>query len=302
MPKVWWFNEQVALMSSRSACFRRARAGILWSAAALTIAAAAMAATASDAVVPPALSADQIAQRNLDARGGGDAWHRVNALGLRGTMEIPPPPLGPRQVIVEQAQAADGRRHQTLAPPKALHVPFLMALRRPHQMRLEIQFRNQVAAQVFDGKQGWLVSGAPGQWTAQPLAPDQANAAAEQEDLDGPLIDYAAKGTRIELEAVEPIDGRSAFRLKLQTASGIERHLWIDCQSFLDVKIDGLLQINGKVRLVSIYFRDYQPADGLMIARTIETRPDGLDESQITHIDTVAVNPAVDEATFRRPR
>jgi hypothetical protein len=257
----------------------------------------------AEAFVPNALSAEQIALRNVEARGGIAAWRRVDALGLAGTMQIPPPALGPRRSIVAQAEQADGKKHETVAAPQTLHVPFLMAMRRPHQMRLEIKFKDQVAAQVFDGKRGWLVHGTPGNWSSQPLAPDQAKAISEQEDLDGPLIDYASKGTRIELEAVEPVEGRPAYRLRLRTASGVERRLWIDCQSFLDVQIDGVRQINGKLRPVSITFRDYQPADGgVMIARTIETRAQGADDSETIRIDTVAVNPVLDEASFRQPR
>jgi hypothetical protein len=272
-------------------------------AAALLCASAALA-DVDPGPVAPALSADQIAQKNLAARGGADMWHQVHALGFQGTMEVPPPPTGPRRPIIAQepAQAAQSGKQAAAEPPKTLKVPFLMAMRRPHQMRLEIQFHGQVAAQVFDGRQGWLVSGAPGQWSSQAFTPEHAKAAAEQEDLDGPLIDYASKGSQIELEGTDSVDGHRAYRVRLVTAGGVERHIWIDSQTFLDAKVDGIRQINGKVRPVSIFFRDYRPAEGLMIARTIETRAQGLDETETIHIDAVAVNPALDDGTFRKPK
>jgi len=39
--------------------------------------------------------------------------------------------------------------------------------------------------------------------------------AARQADLDGPLVDYAAKGTKIEMEASRRLGGKDNYRLKL---------------------------------------------------------------------------------------
>ena len=50
-------------------------------------------------------------------------------------------------------------------------------------------------------------------------------------------MDYAAKGTKVELESIEPVAGHDAY--KLTHKSGDVQHVWIDTRTFVDVKIEG---------------------------------------------------------------
>ena len=60
-----------------------------------------------------------------------------------------------------------------------------------------------------------------------------------QGDLDGPLVDYAAKGTRIELAGMEKVEGRDTYKLKLTMKNGAALHVWIDAETFPEAKIEG---------------------------------------------------------------
>jgi hypothetical protein len=51
-----------------------------------------------------------------------------------------------------------------------------------------------------------------------------------QADLDGPLVDYAAKGSQIELAGMEQVEGRVAYKLKLTLKGGQATHVWIDAK------------------------------------------------------------------------
>jgi len=54
-----------------------------------------------------------------------------------------------------------------------------------------------------------------------------------QADLDGPLVDYAAKGTSIELAGMEEVEGRDTYKLKLTMKNGAALYVWIDAYKFL---------------------------------------------------------------------
>lgn len=229
------------------------------------------------AVQAPALSAVQVTERNLAARGGLAAWHAVTAMTVTGDMD------------------AGGKQNTRLA--------YVLTMKRPNLTRLEIKFKDQVAVQVYDGTQGWKLRPFLGRNDVEPYNPAELQSAAAVAELDGPLIDYARKGTRVEMQGVEAVEGKAAYRLKLTLKNGEQSSLWIDAVSFLEVKADGVpRRIDGKTRKVWVYYRDFGKEGGLMIAHTQETAVEGVKQTHKMTVKTVALNPATDAATFARPQ
>jgi hypothetical protein len=84
--------------------------------------------------------------------------------------------------------------------------------------------------------------------------------------------------------------------------SGDVQHIWIDAQSFLDVKIEGIpRRMDNKMRNVWIYQRDFRPVQGLVVPFSYETAIDGSPRTHTMSVDTVAVNRALDEQRFSKP-
>ena len=137
------------------------------------------AATSSQAQV--AMSASQIVDKNIAARGGLSAWHAVQTLTMEGTLD------------------AGGKVNHAL--------PFVMKLKRSHKSRLEIVFNDQASVQVYDGNQGWKVRPFLNRNEVEPYTKAEANSAAATDELDGPLVDYAAKGTKVALVGNESVEG-----------------------------------------------------------------------------------------------
>jgi hypothetical protein len=236
------------------------------------------AAVAKPAPAPhlPALTAVQIADRNATARGGVKAWRAVKTLTLSGKLE------------------AGGKKPTQLA--------FTMQAKRPHKQRVAVEFAGQTALQVFDGKDGWTYRPYLGRTGAEPFSPEELRKSATQDELDGPLLDYAAKGSKLELEGTELVEGKANYRLKVTTKAGVERHVWVDGQTFLESKIEGNPhRFDGKVRGVQSYLGDYRSVDGLMIPFESETRLDGVKVSHKLTLETVDVNPAIEDSAFAKP-
>ena len=226
---------------------------------------------------PAELSAAQIADRYVQAKGGLQAWRAVQTISYSGKYE------------------AGGKQN--------VELPFLMQLKRPHKSRFETEFQGDKAIQVYDGTKGWKYRPFLGRKDVEPYSPDELKAAALDSDLDGPLVDYAAKGTQVTLEGVEKVEGRDTYKLKLTLKSGQVRHLWVDTQSFLEVKIEGSQRrMDGRMRPVEVFYRDFKSVNGLMVPYVQETVVQGVKKSHKIIVENVEVNPKLDDSLFTAPK
>ena len=258
------------------------------------------------------LSAAAIVDRNIAARGGLQAWRAVQTMSMEGKLgaggnqrsTLPTPPQGP----LPNLKGLPLQR-----PVDEVQLPFVMELKRPRKMRVELAFKGQTAIQVFDGANGWKLRPFLNRRVVEPYTEEEMKSASMQADLDGPLVDYAAKGTKIELAGVEKVEDRDTYKLKLTMNNGQSIHVWIDAQSFLEAKIEGQpRRLDGAYHPVEVYYRDYRPVNGLQIPYVLETRvlplanksPKMRETPVPTEkivIEKVAVNPKLDESLFSKP-
>jgi hypothetical protein len=80
------------------------------------------------------------------------------------------------------------------------------------------------------------------------------------------------------------------------------QHVWIDAQSFLDVKIEGIpRRMDGKMHKVWISQRDFRLVQGVMIPFVVETAVEGYRETHKMLIEKVTLNQKLDDAVFGKP-
>lgn len=263
------------------------------------------------------LTAAQIVDKNVAARGGLQAWRAVQTMTLAGKLGAGGNQRATLQVPTSgQISASSGRPSRPALPQRPVdevQLPFVMQLRRPRKLRFELQFNGQTAVQVFDGTNGWKLRPFLGRRVVEPYSADEMKTTSMQADLDGPLVDYAAKGTQIELVGMDQVEGRGTYKLKLTLKGGEAMHVWIDTQTFLEVKMEGQpRRLDGVDHPVEVYLRDYRPVSGLEVPFLLETRvlpvaktALGLKDPPVppekTIIDRVVVNPKLDEALFSKP-
>ena len=60
--------------------------------------------------------------------------------------------------------------------------------------------------------------------------------------------------------------------------------------------------MDGRLRNVSVYQRDFRSVQGVMIPFVLETAVDGYREAHKIVIEKAAVNPKLDDALFNKPR
>jgi len=266
---------------------------------------------AGDAPTGYNLSAAAIVERNVAARGGLQAWRAVQTMSMQGKLGAG----GNRRatISVPIPERKSSRQALPTRPTEEVQLPFVMELERPRKMRVELEFKGQKAIQVFDGAHGWKLRPFLNRRVVEPYTAEEMKSASMQADLDGPLVDYAAKGTKIELEGVEKVEDRDTYKLKLTMNNGQSIHVWIDARSFLETKVEGQpRRLDGQYHPVEVYYRDYRPVNGLQIPYVLETRVLPLAQKSPGNrntpvppekivIEKVVVNPKFDEAMFSKP-
>jgi hypothetical protein len=254
--------------------------------------------TTTKATVPQ-LSVSQIVEKNVSARGGLERWRAVQALEMKGKMQAG----GNRRPTIPVPSTKMSPEVKVNRPVEQAELPFVMELSRGRKQRLEIQFNGQTAIQVYDGTQGWKVRPFLNRREVEKFTPDELKVAAQQSDLDGFLIDYAAKGSTVELAGVEQVEGRSAYKLKVTDKNRYARLVWVDAEKFLEVKVEGTpRRLDGKYHPVAIFLRDYRPVNGLMLPYLLETTVEGVRDTEKIEIEEIVSNPKLDATKFAMPR
>jgi len=221
-----------------------------------------------------AQSLEEIVARNVEARGGAEAWRAVQSLRLQGSMDV----------------------------GQGMKVPFVMEMARPRRMRLEYSFDGQQVVETFDGTRGYRLRPFVGSGALEELTEAELRETATQAELDGPLVDYVAKGHQLELQGQETVEGRAAWRIQVRFATGATRWLLIDAETGLELKAEAEKLVRGKTRRVETFFRDYRPAGGVLVPRRLETRLEGVPQTQALVIDGVTVNVPIAAERFGLPR
>ncbi len=226
---------------------------------------------------PPELTAAQIVEKNVQARGGLEAWRKIKTMVWVGHIESASPP-GP-------------------------NLPFVLEQKRPNLTRFEMRGPNEMAIHVFDGTKGWkmqpMASGRP---SVQPYTKEELSYARDGQGIDGPLVDYQVKGITVALDGMDKVEGRSAYRLSVKLPSGVSHHVWIDAQNFLDLKYDRESRnAAGQTGTVSVYYRDYKTIDGVQIPQVMESGTDAAKGRDRMVIDRIVLNAALPDRLFARP-
>jgi len=161
----------------------------------------------------------------------------------------------------------------------------------------------QKSLRLFDGTRGWKIRPkGDGGTEVKPFTSQEAVYARDAQGIDGPLIDYAAKGNSVALDGTEQIEGHRAYRLMVRLASGQSHRVWVDAQSFLEIKSDRTTySAAGAIAgTVAVFYRDYKDFEGLQIPTLIETGVGSGKETDKMLIEKVIINPPLEDRAFTR--
>jgi hypothetical protein len=130
-------------------------------------------------------------------------------------------------------------------------------------------------------------------------------------DFDGLLVDWKQKGHTVALEGTEEYAGSQAYKLKVTTKSGSERHLFIDTGSFMEIGMTGtslLPQVDPRTKEFrtqqsSFVYSDFREVNGVKFPFSIdEDRIGGpITQSFATYTQKIEVNVPMEDSLFAPP-
>jgi outer membrane lipoprotein-sorting protein len=228
------------------------------------------------AILVPAVwaqTADEIIAKNIQARGGSDKLKSVQSIKSTATIAMGP----------------------------GMEAPGVLIQKRGKLARLEFTIQGLTAVQAYDGKNAWQIMPFMGKKDPELMSADEAKEVEEMADLDGPLVDYKSKGHQVELLGKEKVEGTDAYKLKVSLKNGDVQTLYIDADSFLQIKEETKRTVRGTEQEVESSIGDYKEVNGIIFPFAIESGIKGSADKQKLTITKIELNVPADDAIFKMP-
>lgn len=174
-------------------------------------------------------------------------------------------------------------------------------LKRPNRARFEFTLQGVTSVFVSDGTKAYKMSPFDSDGMPQALPPEVASEAAEQADIEGPLVDWKAKGHKVTLAGKQTIDGREAWKLDMTLKSGGKRTEYIDVATHDRLRTESTRTVQGHPARVTMTFGDYKSISGMRFPGTVEIATEGRPQTLRLVVDKVEVNPPLGDDRFQPP-
>ena len=228
------------------------------------------------ALLTPLASAqtvDELIAKNIEARGGMAKLKAVQSLRATGKMIGGP----------------------------GMEFPLVMVSKRPNNTRIEFTIQGMAGIQAYDGKTAWASMPFMGKKDPEAMPADDARLFIENADMDGPLVDYKQKGHAVELIGKEQVEGADAYKLKVTLKGGDVRYIYLDAETYLEIKGEGKITMRGTEVETESFLGDYKEVGGLMMAHAMEQGMKGNPQRRKIVIEKVEMNTEIPDSLFAMP-
>jgi hypothetical protein len=208
-------------------------------------------------------TAEELIEKNLQARGGADKLRAVETFHATGKLRF-----GGGIEAKNEIYAVDGKK-----------------------IRFELSLQGLTAINAWDGKDAWAVQPFQGRRDPQKTSEDDAKGLVLAADIIGPLLDWKAKGSKVEYLGTEDIDGTDAHKIRVSFKNGDSRVVFLDPDHFLEIRIEDHQYIRGQEQVGSTDVGEYVLVDGVYF-------PFEVGQAQL---ESVSLNKPLDDALFAFP-
>ena len=220
-----------------------------------------------------AQTAEELVTKNIQARGGMDKIKAVNTVQMKG------------KIYVQGINAEVGQEQK-----------------RPDMIRQNFTLQGMTQVQAYDGNAAWQIQPFGGKKDPELMGDDDSRDLIEQADIDGPLVDYQAKGNKVEYLGHDTVDGDDAYKLKVTLKNGDILYYYLDPDTYLEIRTEKQQFIRGSVRETEQDLGSYKQVAGVYYPFSVEggTKNSPNDHVRIT-FEKIEVNVPIDDSTFKMP-
>jgi len=219
-------------------------------------------------------TADELVNKNIEAKGGLAKIKAVKTLRISGRAEQPDGP--PFAVVIEHA--------------------------RPDEIRQDITVAGMTMVQAYDGKAGWTIQPFGGRKDPQLMGEDDLRDLTVDADIDGPLVDFKAKGNAVEYMGHDMVDGDDALRLKVTLKNADVLYYDLDPDTYLEIRREAQEFIRGSIKETITEYGSYKAVDGVMYPFSLAVWPKTDPGQALTvTVEKVEVNVPLADSVFAVP-
>jgi outer membrane lipoprotein-sorting protein len=228
---------------------------------------------------------DDLLAKNLESRGGAERLKAISTRRVAGTVTV-------------QVQMPPGAQQPAEAAPQTLQMPMQVLAKRPNLMLQEMKMQDRRVVTAFDGQQAWSINPMIGP-SAQLVQGLRAELIRDQAQFDGPLAYAKQRGDKMDVLGKEEIDGAPAWKLAITHGDKVTT-MYLDEKTGLERKVSSTVNEGGTQLLLESIISDYQPVDGIMVPRKVQTLIGGQTQATVT-IDKVEFNVPIEDTEFKMP-
>lgn len=181
-------------------------------------------------------------------------------------------------------------------------IPIVEENKRPNLVRQDITIQGLLGTSAYDGKTGWKVQPWSGKKDAEMMGEGELKAIIEESDFDGPLINYKAKGNKIEYVGMDEVEGTDTYKLKVTLANGETRYYYMDTDYYVPIKIETKRIVRGNEVEFETVLGDYKEVAGWYMPYSIEVGGKGSQFKQKISYEKIEANVSIDDGRFAMPK
>jgi photosystem II stability/assembly factor-like uncharacterized protein len=225
---------------------------------------------------PASPERDAILARYVEARGGAARLGNIRSLRVTGAVKF-----DEGDFVVEATYGA--------------------VYMRPGSARVEFTIQGLTGVDAYDGTVAWTTEPWEGRRDPFLKSTDEAKGIAHDADIDGPLVDWRAKGNRVDYLGTEEIDGTRAHKLRVIRKDGDVEYRYLDPDAFLEIRVVTESHIRGAERISESDLGDYGQVAGVWMPFSIDSGRKGAPRTAHFAIDRIEANVEMDDTVFHFP-
>src|SRR5215212_1690811 len=165
---------------------------------------------------------------------------------------------------------------------------------RPGRVREEFEFSGMTGITAWDGTDGWTIQPFRGKKDPEPLSEAAKKSMIEDADFDGPLVNWKAKGNKLEYLGREAVEGTDTYKVKVAVPNGDSYVYFLDADYYVPIKYSTKRLVRGVERESETYLGDYRQVSGWYLPFSLEVGARGNASRQKFTYDAIEINVPID--------